>query len=119
MTRYLSAPILGVLLTLGAGIAGADAPASMPEKMMDAVKGMVAHGMKPIMEMPAHMQSTSDKEFKYKPSYMTVTGDRTVTEADFEDPAMCAGCHPKQYQGWQGSMHSNAFVDPIFQKLWS
>lgn len=25
---------------------------------------------------------------------------------------------PKQFQGWNGSMHANAFKDPVFQKLW-
>ncbi|MCB1734399.1 MAG: cytochrome c family protein [Gammaproteobacteria bacterium] len=119
MISKLLTPALGALLAVAIGMAHAESPTSMPEKMMDAMKDMVAHGMKPVMEMPAHMQATTDKDFKYLPSYMTVTGDRTVTEADFEDPAMCAGCHPKQYQGWQGSMHANSFVDPIFQKLWS
>ena len=93
MISKLLTPALGALLAVAIGMAHAESPTSMPEKMMDAMKDMVAHGMKPVMEMPAHMQATTDKDFKYLPSYMTVTGDRTVTEADFEDPAMCAGCH--------------------------
>ena len=28
------------------------------------------------------------------------------------------GCHPEIYKQWNGSMHSNAFVDPVFQALW-
>ena len=38
------------------------------------------------------------------------------TKADFVAPQMttCAGCHPKQYEEWQGSMHSIAFQDPIY-----
>jgi len=26
----------------------------------------------------------------------------------------CAGCHPQQYEDWQGSMHAQAFRDPIY-----
>jgi len=26
----------------------------------------------------------------------------------------CAGCHPRQYEEWQGSMHAQAFRDPIY-----
>jgi truncated hemoglobin YjbI/nitrate/TMAO reductase-like tetraheme cytochrome c subunit len=38
------------------------------------------------------------------------------TKADFVAPKIstCAGCHPKQYEEWQGSMHSMAFQDPIY-----
>lgn len=36
--------------------------------------------------------------------------------APFTAPSIftCAGCHPKQYEDWQGSMHSQAFRDPIY-----
>ncbi|MDU9050550.1 MAG: multiheme c-type cytochrome [Candidatus Electrothrix sp. Rat3] len=38
------------------------------------------------------------------------------TKAKFTAPAIstCAGCHPKQYEEWQGSMHAMAFQDPIY-----
>jgi nitrate/TMAO reductase-like tetraheme cytochrome c subunit len=38
------------------------------------------------------------------------------TKADFTAPAIstCAGCHPRQYEEWQGSMHAMAFQDPIY-----
>ncbi|WP_417912904.1 multiheme c-type cytochrome [Candidatus Electronema sp. TJ] len=34
----------------------------------------------------------------------------------FEVPSIftCAGCHPQQYEDWQGSMHAQAFRDPIY-----
>jgi truncated hemoglobin YjbI len=36
--------------------------------------------------------------------------------APFTTPSIftCAGCHPKQYEDWQGSMHAQAFRDPIY-----
>ncbi len=38
------------------------------------------------------------------------------TKAPFTAPSIftCAGCHPKQYKEWQGSMHSVAFQDPVY-----
>ncbi|CAK8719788.1 Truncated hemoglobin YjbI [Candidatus Electrothrix laxa] len=38
------------------------------------------------------------------------------TKAEFVAPSIstCAGCHPKQYEEWQGSMHSMSFQDPIY-----
>lgn len=33
----------------------------------------------------------------------------------FTPPQTCAGCHPKQYSEWNGSVHNMAFIDPIYQ----
>jgi len=35
--------------------------------------------------------------------------------AGFTEPEVCAGCHPKQYDEWSGSVHALAFQDPIYQ----
>lgn len=35
--------------------------------------------------------------------------------AGFLEPEVCAGCHPRQYEEWNGSVHALAFVDPIYQ----
>jgi truncated hemoglobin YjbI len=34
----------------------------------------------------------------------------------FEVPSVmtCGGCHPQQFEDWQGSMHAQAFRDPIY-----
>jgi cytochrome c553 len=53
------------------------------------------------------------------PSLARVEGDRKVTPENWEDPAICGGCHTVQYQGWKGSMHSNSFKDPLFQAEWA
>ncbi|MGF1545916.1 MAG: multiheme c-type cytochrome [Thiotrichales bacterium] len=69
--------------------------------------------------------ATSEKRFQpskaqpFAPSNASVEGGRKLVPEDFEDPAVCAGCHPVQYQGWKGSMHSNSFNDPIFQAEWA
>ncbi len=35
----------------------------------------------------------------------------------FEPPELCKGCHPEIYRQWKGSMHSNAWNDPIYLAL--
>ena len=106
-------------LILAVTLAGSATALASPPSPLDAMGAMMHHGAKVMGEMPKHMQPTGDKEFQYAPSYMTVPGDRKLKESDWEDPAVCGGCHPRQYKGWNGSMHSNSFKDPVFQKLWS
>ncbi len=54
-----------------------------------------------------------------KPSNLGVAGDRKLKPEDFEEPQACAKCHERQMKGWQGSMHSLAFKDPVFQAEWA
>ena len=35
--------------------------------------------------------------------------------AKFTSPVVCADCHEKEYKEWRGSVHSLAFIDPIYQ----
>ncbi len=37
----------------------------------------------------------------------------------YEDPTVCGGCHSEIYEQWNGSMHSNSWKDPVFQKLYT
>lgn len=56
---------------------------------------------------------------QFKPSYITIDGNKHVKVEDWTDPRVCGQCHTEQYKGWNGSMHSNAFKDPVFQALWA
>jgi hypothetical protein len=56
--------------------------------------------------------------FPFFPSLLTTSSGKPVASTEFEDPGVCMGCHPALYKQWNGSMHSNAFVDPVFQALW-
>ena len=60
----------------------------------------------------------ADEKFPFFPSLLSTAEGRAVASSDFEGPAICMGCHPGIYKQWNGSMHSNAFVDPVFQALW-
>src|SRR5512145_3033000 len=35
--------------------------------------------------------------------------------AGFTEPEVCQGCHPQQYDEWNGSVHALAFLDPLYQ----
>ncbi len=55
----------------------------------------------------------------FKPSNLAVAGGRTLKPEDFEEPQACGKCHQRQMKGWQGSMHSLAFKDPVLQAEWA
>lgn len=77
------------------------------------------HGAAPSTGPAAHMEIVDEGERPFPPSYITTNqGHERLSELDFEDPTVCAACHPVQYDGWKGSMHANSFVDPVFQKVW-
>ncbi|MHB8894179.1 MAG: multiheme c-type cytochrome [Candidatus Geothermincolia bacterium] len=65
-----------------------------------------------------HEQEKFAATFPFFPSLLSTAEGRAVASSDFEDPTICRGCHPDIYKQWNGSMHSNAFVDPVFQALW-
>lgn len=53
-----------------------------------------------------------DREFyPYYPSLMKWN----KSNVPFFEPKKCGGCHSKQYREWNGSVHSLAFKDPIYQ----
>ena len=58
----------------------------------------------------------------YPPSYLTVQSDKphaSLSPDDWTDARICGQCHSRAYKGWEGSMHSHAFKDPVFQALWA
>ncbi|SDI38639.1 Cytochrome c554 and c-prime [Ferrimonas sediminum] len=67
--------------------------------------------------LPLTLQASETQP--YAPSYLTVVGDKAPALKDWSEPKRCKGCHPRQWTGWQGSMHSIAFIDPVFQSEWA
>jgi hypothetical protein len=53
-------------------------------------------------------------EFPFFPSRAATAG-RKVTADQFDPPEVCGGCHDALYGQWQGSMHSNAWADPVYR----
>ncbi|WP_298267740.1 cytochrome c family protein [Geobacter sp.] len=53
-----------------------------------------------------------DREFyPYYPSLIKWN----KSDVPFNEPKTCGGCHSKQYREWNGSVHSLAFKDPVYQ----
>ena len=63
-------------------------------------------------------KNKKNEEYPFFPSLLNTENGQPTTPDQFEEPIVCSGCHPEIYQQWKGSMHSNAFVDPIFTALW-
>ena len=64
-------------------------------------------------------KAQQDAKYKFQPAFITVKDHRKLTPESWTDPEVCAQCHQRQYEGWKGSMHANAFKDPVFQALWA
>lgn len=79
----------------------------------------VAESAEQVSGLQKKMEINPTAEQPYAPSNANHTLDRDPKVTDWEDPMVCAGCHPRQYKGWKGSMHSNSFKDPIFQAEWA
>lgn len=49
--------------------------------------------------------------FKFNPSLIVYE----KSAAEFAEPQTCGECHEDKYQEWNGSLHSMAFIDPVYQ----
>jgi len=45
------------------------------------------------------------------------TAPGELSSDQFEDPLRCKGCHAEIYKQWEGSMHSQAELDPYYLAL--
>ncbi len=52
------------------------------------------------------------------PSLLNTATGKPVKSTAFYPPSKCKGCHAEIFDQWKGSMHSNAYRDPVFQALW-
>lgn len=67
----------------------------------------------------AEAEVVQGKSFPFYPAFIQIEGKENPKVTDWQDPQMCMGCHPRQYEGWKSSMHSQSFVDPVFQAEWA
>jgi hypothetical protein len=58
--------------------------------------------------------ATPDARFPFFPSRASTDG-HALTAEHFELPELCGGCHLDMYSQWNGSMHSNAWHDPVYR----
>ncbi len=55
----------------------------------------------------------------FYPSLLNTYTGKPVNSSSFDNPDRCRGCHGEIYGQWKGSMHANAFPDPVFHALWA
>ena len=68
--------------------------------------------------LTALAEEPQKKKFPFFPSLINTESGKPVPADSFEDPTVCGGCHTDIYRQWKGSMHSAAFIDPVFHALW-
>lgn len=57
-------------------------------------------------------------KWPFFPSRLTTSDETRQKGTDmFDDPEICMGCHTEIYGQWKGSMHSNAWNDPVYLAL--
>ncbi|MGV6859401.1 MAG: multiheme c-type cytochrome [bacterium] len=119
MKAMICSLCIGVLCTPIISIADEGTLTKELKELPAKVKSFVSHGLAPKTEPMPHMQTIDEEKLPFPPMFVTTNkGQEKLTELDFEDPSVCAGCHPKQYEGWKTSMHANSFKDPVYQALW-
>jgi len=62
--------------------------------------------------------AVDEQKFPFFPTLLNTRTGGPVSSSEFDDPGRCRICHRDIYNQWKGSMHSNAWVDPVFQALW-
>ncbi len=113
MITRLASHIFGGLLCVGVLIFAPDSTSAKDQM------AKVADQSAKVASATAKTAKAGNKVQSFLPSYITIKGHRKLTPNDWTDPKICGQCHPRQYRGWNGSMHSNAFKDPVFQALWA
>ncbi len=53
----------------------------------------------------------------FYPSRATTGSKTKITSDMFDPPELCGSCHIKIFKQWKGSMHSNAWRDPIYRAV--
>jgi hypothetical protein len=76
--------------------------------------GMVDHPDNTRHLDPGIATSPHKDAFPFFPSRASTAG-RQATSDQFEPPEVCGGCHGEIYTQWNGSMHSNAWTDPVYR----
>ncbi len=75
-------------------------------------------GVSLLMVLPAEAGDRAGSNYPFFPSLINTHTGKPVKSSDFEPPEVCRECHTEIYNQWNGSMHSNAWNDPVFQALW-
>lgn len=94
--------VLALVLSGSAFAADTPAPAGFgpipyPDNTANFDKGLAVEGQSPFYPSRAS------------------TGGHPVTAQSFDSNQVCSGCHMELYTQWKGSMHSNAWNDPVYR----
>ncbi len=71
-----------------------------------------------VFVFPGSGRTAEREKYPFFPSLLNTRTGGPVSSSEYENPNRCKICHGDIYRQWNGSMHSNALKDPVFQALW-
>ncbi len=80
------------------------------------IRTLIRVALAAVLSLPA--VAGANEKYPFFPSLINTATGKPVKSTDFFSPQRCKGCHAEIYDQWKGSMHSNAFHDPVFRALW-
>ncbi len=92
-----------------AGYSPGDISSQEAKDVAEYLAGLTAGGRAPTEKQEAKIEDI-DKLEKHE-----VFDFKKVRVDQFIAPDVCEGCHTEIYKQWNGSMHSKAFVDPVWR----
>ena len=94
--------------------------AALPAGADTTARSLPGFGMVPFPDNTGHLDPgiavPDPGAFPFFPS-RAATGGRTIVSEQFDPPEVCGGCHVEIYRQWKGSMHSNAWTDPVYRAV--
>lgn len=110
--QLIVASLGGLLLPICAG--ATNEPTEDLSNSHNYIYSIVDHFDNSLLVDPGVADQSGD--WPFFPSRAT-TAHLEVTSDQFDVPEVCGGCHIEIYNQWRGSMHSNAWHDPIYKAM--
>lgn len=70
-----------------------------------------------VIEKYSTILGIATEKDPFFPSRIETSTGKVISSEAFTKPEECKMCHREIYSQWKGSMHSNAYKDPLFQAL--
>ncbi len=70
-----------------------------------------------VLDKYSDVLGIAAEDAPFFPSRIVTSSGQVVSSDSFQQPENCKMCHSDIYKQWKGSMHSNAWTDPLFQAL--
>lgn len=63
------------------------------------------------------LEAKKDVAMPFYPHRANTPDNKVIDHSQFEDAALCGGCHQEIYKQWKGSMMAQSWEDPIYRAI--